>query len=65
MCCADPHRKEVLGHFPEQSVAEVWKGPRLEAIRQGHLQGEYKGICAGCDVWKQYPDLFFKWQRGG
>lgn len=64
MCCADPHRKEVLGHFPEQTVAQVWQGERLAAIRQGHLQGDYRGICASCDVWKQYPDLFFGFQKG-
>ena len=63
MCCADPHQKEVLGHFPEQSVHEVWTGDRLKAIRDGHLAGEYKGICGNCDVWKQYPDVFFPWQK--
>lgn len=59
LCCADPHHKEVLGHIPEQSVAEVWQGERLRQIREGHLNGEYKGICANCDVWRQYPNLFF------
>ena len=63
MCCADPHQKEVLGTFPKQTVAEVWQGERLKAIRDGHLKGEYKGICANCDVWKSYPDIFFKWQK--
>lgn len=63
LCCADPHRKEVLGKFPEQSVGEVWRGDRLAAIRSSHLRGEYGGICSGCDVWKSYPDIFFKWQR--
>ena len=65
LCCADPHQKEVLGTFPKQTVAEVWQGDRLKAIRDGHLKGEYKGICEGCDVWKQYPDIFFKRQKGG
>lgn len=63
LCCADPHRKEVLGKFPEQSVGEVWRGDRLAAIRASHLKGEYGGICKGCDVWKSYPNIFFKWQR--
>ncbi len=59
MCCADPHQKEVLGKFPDQSVHDVWTGERLRSIREGHLKGEFKGICASCDVWKQYPNLFF------
>ena len=63
MCCADPHHKEVLGHFPEQSVAEVWQGERLKQIRDSHLTGKFSGICQTCDVWKQYPDLFFNWQK--
>ena len=63
MCCADPHQKEVLGHVPEQSVASVWQGDRLRSIRESHLRGEYGGICGSCDVWKQYPDIFFKWQK--
>ena len=63
LCCADPHRKEVLGRFPGVSVHDVWVSDRLERIRQGHRQGDFSGICAGCDVWKQYPDIFFKWQK--
>ena len=63
MCCADPHRKEVLGQFPQASVASVWQGKRIGSIRAGQLRGEYGGICSGCDVWKQYPDMFFSWQK--
>ena len=63
LCCADPHQKEVLGHFPEVSVHEAWTGFRLRSIREGHLRGSFTGICKGCDVWKQYPDLFFSWQK--
>ena len=63
LCCADPHQKEVLGTFPAMTVAQAWQSDRLKAIRQGHLEGEYKGICATCDIWKQYPDLFFSWQK--
>ena len=58
MCCADSHQKEVLGKFPEQSVAKVWKGNQLESVRKSHLEGRYEGICKDCDVWKQYPSLF-------
>lgn len=63
ICCADPHQKELLGHFPEESVASVWQGPKLQSIRQSHLRGEYSGICENCDVWREVPDMFFAWQK--
>lgn len=61
ICCSDPHQKEVIGRFPEVNVAEAWK--KIELLRESHLRGEFNGICRDCDVWKQYPDLFFKWQK--
>lgn len=61
MCCSDPKQKEIRGHFPESSISEMWKA--LNGVRQAHLKGEYEGICKDCDVWKQYPDIFFKFQR--
>ena len=63
LCCADPHQKEVLGHFPAMSVHQAWTSGKLQQIRESHLQGKYTGICTGCDVWQQYPDLFFAWQK--
>jgi len=61
MCCSDPHQKEIRGRFSETSVSEMWQA--LNGVRQAHLRGEYSGICKNCDVWKQYPDIFFKFQR--
>ena len=63
LCCADPHQKEVFGHFPKQSIHEVWTGRQLGRIRDSHLNGTYSGICSGCDVWKITPDMFFSWQK--
>lgn len=63
LCCADPHQKEVLGHFPEMSVHEAWTGRQLGRIRDSHLNGTYSGICSNCDVWKITPDIFFPWQK--
>lgn len=60
ICCADPKQRSTVAKFPETSIAEAWK--MMEPMRQSQLRGEYTGICAGCDVWKSYPDLFFKWQ---
>ena len=64
MCCNDPRHQEVLGKFPDQSIAEVWKGKQISEIRRSHLQSEYRGICTNCDVWKTYPDSFFGFQKG-
>lgn len=63
ICCSDPHRKEKLGTFPSMSVHQAWTSEKLNQIRDGQLNGIYGGICKGCDVWKQYPDIFFKWQK--
>jgi len=63
LCCADPHRKESLGQFPDMSIAEAWQGGRLKKIRAAHMAGKFEGICKDCDVWRNYPDIFFKWQK--
>lgn len=59
LCCADPHQREVLGHFPESSIASMWQGKKLRDIRQNQRMGQYEGICKDCDVWKEYPNMFF------
>lgn len=61
LCCADPHQKEVFGDLTKESVHKAWQ--RVEIVRKSHLRGEYSGICTNCDVWKEYPDMFHKWQK--
>jgi len=51
----------VFGNVKDQTVATIWK--KLDGVRNAHLRGEYNGICKDCDVWKQYPDIFFKFQK--
>jgi len=58
MCCADPHQKEVHGNVQTSTIAECWQ--TLNEVRESHLKGEFKGICEKCDVWKSYPNMFFK-----
>ena len=58
ICCSDPHKKEVLGKFPEQMVAQCWNGEQIKNIRLSHLRGEYMGICKDGDVWKRYASIF-------
>ena len=61
MCCADPHQKDVFGDIKKESVAECWQ--RVEKVRRSHLRGEYNGICKDCNVYRQYPDIFFNFQK--
>lgn len=64
ICCNDPSGQESLGNYTlGDNIAAVWRGNDLSAIREGHLKGEYKGLCATCNVWKTYPDLFFGFQK--
>lgn len=63
LCCADPKQKEIFGDISNETVHEAWQ--RLERVRASHLAGKYEGICKDCDVWRQYPDLFYSWQRTG
>ena len=65
LCCADPHRKEVLGHYGKDTVSKVWQGGRIKAVREAHLRGSYEGICEKCDVWKNYKNIFFSSQHTG
>ena len=59
-CCADPKQLEVFGDIKEETVAECFQ--RLEILRQAHLRRKFSGICKNCDVYKEVPDIFFKWQ---
>jgi hypothetical protein len=61
MCCADPHQREVFGDINKETIAVSWA--RLTAIRDSHLKGEYSGICKNCDVWREYPNIFFDFQQ--
>ena len=63
VCCSDPHQKEVIGKFPETSIEQAWNSEKIKSIRESHLQGKFLGICKECDVWKQYPNLFYSWQH--
>lgn len=63
LCCVDPHRKEVLGNVTETPIGTLWQSARLQEVRDGHMRREFKGICANCDVWKEYPDMWFSWQK--
>ncbi len=60
ICCADPHQRSTIGNIQTMTMAQAWK--KMNAIREDHLARKYNGICKDCDVWKNYPDLFYSWQ---
>ena len=63
LCCVDPHQRYVLGNVKDQSIETMWKSPKVIAERMRQMRGEYGRICKDCDVWKNYPNIFFDWQR--
>lgn len=63
LCCTDPHQREIIGSVKETSIGTLWQSERFQEVREGHMRQEFRGICTNCDVWKQYPDMWFKWQK--
>lgn len=64
ICCNDAHGLEVLGRYSSSfKLMDAWMGSHMQSLRQSHMKGEYKGLCANCNVWKTYPDIFFGWQK--
>lgn len=53
MCCEDQQGEVLVGHFPEQSLREIWFGEPMQRLRRAHAEGRWGElpICAGCDAW--------------
>lgn len=59
ICCNDPNGMEVIdNYYRGGSLTKVWNGDTIKAIRQSHLDKQYKGLCKGCNVWNSYPSMF-------
>jgi len=65
ICCDDFNKQAVLGNIKEQSLHEIWTGPKVQSYRHQHLTDNYKNFqpCQNCDVWNIYSDIFFSWQK--
>lgn len=49
VCCNDYDNKAVVGKFPEQSIAELWRAPLMEEYRKRLMAKEYSGpLCTNC-----------------
>jgi MoaA/NifB/PqqE/SkfB family radical SAM enzyme len=55
LCSMDASRSIILGDVNQQSIAEVWNGGILEAVREEHLNAsrERVPICNGCTHWRE------------
>jgi MoaA/NifB/PqqE/SkfB family radical SAM enzyme len=49
-CCRDDDAVMVLGDLRRQTLAEIWNGLRVRALRAQHLEGCFPAghLCAGC-----------------
>ena len=51
-CCyifdPDPDSLNYYGNLYVQSLAEIWSGPRVQAMRAMHRSGDLQGACAKC-----------------
>ncbi len=65
LCCNDWDYSEILADIQDSTLAKVWQGERLRQLRGYHLAGEYDKVplCAKCNVWSMYPDIFFGAQK--
>ena len=58
-CCNVPELgKEVLGQYGQDTIADVWRGRPLQAIRDEHKKKVYNGACKNCTSWQAYPSIF-------
>lgn len=51
ICCRDTMREEVAGNLRDNTLGEIWHGPRMMTVRELLANQEYKkiGICRNCD----------------
>lgn len=65
ICCNDPRGEERVGVYGKNAfnLGVFWTSDHLRGIRDAHMRGQYKGLCAGCNSYRAYPDIFFGWQK--
>lgn len=49
----DPKGHGILGNMAESTLAELWNGPKRQAWKQLHIEGQRKRVplCANCEYW--------------
>jgi len=59
LCCLDSEVGTLLGDIKEMSIKDIWHSPKLQGIRQAHLDGNFNDLplCSKCsfrDLWWLY-----------
>lgn len=51
-CCSN--RTYAMGYYPQQSIAEIWQGERMNDLRQALAQNNFSKGCYGCQLlWEE------------
>lgn len=66
-CCYDYAGKIILGDYREQSIPEILRGEKYEAIRQAHESGDFAAFpyCDSCDQLLEHADALVYTNRHG
>ena len=53
MCCEDPQGQHIVGWFPAQRLAEIWRGAAMSRLRRMHAERRWSELqpCSDCDGW--------------
>ena len=52
-CCMDYNKKMILGNIKDQSLEEIWNGPKMKSLRREFLSGVVTNpLCKNCDAIK-------------
>lgn len=60
-CCLDPKLLNKLGNLTQNTLDELWNGPRIHAWRLAQIRGDFEAsgpCCTECHWWSagSYPD---------
>ncbi|MBU0610027.1 MAG: radical SAM protein [Armatimonadetes bacterium] len=67
LCCYDVQADFGLGNAAEQTIAEIWRGEKLQALRRKMRWGRLAGLplCRDCAMGRKYPlDMLRRVGRG-
>jgi len=58
VCCADWDNKLVVGDVNQETLQDIWAGPRLRELQQLHLSRQRRRLpgCRDCTVLHKHPD---------
>ena len=59
-CCRGPRELE-MGNVNEQSIEQIWNGPKYREFRRRMHARDYPEVCRGCDVLVANPHFDKKW----